>query len=227
MLRSAREDWSLHFARRANTIVPPAASGGSRAFTPLITASIVACRLELVIYSNSGGSYLLDAHTLVSGSSTARDLKGKGFQAFRPAFKNKGAQMPDHTDPDLSQFPETALSNFILLALPLLTLQRDVLEIAKKGIQAGTNTPTERFAASELQALMMILDKSRTFRNLIDEDFEKNLQNTCKEVFPKLASASVQLIEAQDKVLSGIFDALNKLRTEKKAKNHPSKKGAD
>jgi hypothetical protein len=136
--------------------------------------------------------------------------------------------MPDRTDPDHSQFSEDALSNFILLALPMLSLQREMLKIVKNGIEdASTVRPTERFAVSELQALMMVVDKSRTLRNLIDEDFEKSVENACKEIFPKLTSASVQVIEAQEKVLGGIFDALNKLRTDKKAKHGASKKGAE
>ncbi|HET7805278.1 MAG TPA: hypothetical protein VFL53_13625 [Pseudolabrys sp.] len=136
--------------------------------------------------------------------------------------------MPDRTDPDRSQFSEDALRNFILLALPLLSLQREMLKIMKNGIEnASSVRPTERFTLSELQALMMIVDQSRTLRNLIDEDFEKSVEDACKEVFPRLASASVQFIEAQDIVLAGIFDALKKLRTERKPNNRSNKKGAD
>lgn len=135
--------------------------------------------------------------------------------------------MPDRSKPDLSQFYEDALRNFILLTLPLLSLQRDMLKAVKDGIEgASSGRPTEKFTLSELQALMMIVDRSRALRNLIDEDFETSVEDACKEIFPRLASASVQFIEAQDIVLASIYDALNKLRTGK-ANNRSGKKGAD
>jgi len=136
--------------------------------------------------------------------------------------------MPDRSELDPSQFCEDSLRNFILLTLPLLSLQREMLKIVKNAIEDGSSVkPTERFAVSELQALMMIVDRSRTLRSLIDEDLEKSVEDACKEIFPKMASASIQFIEAQDRVLAGIFEALKKLRSAKKASNHSSKKGAD
>jgi hypothetical protein len=121
--------------------------------------------------------------------------------------------MPTDRKPDQPQTPENPLRSLITLALPLLCLQRDVLEIVKKSIQdSGTVKPAERFAVSELHALMMILDSKRTFRNRFDEDFEKKVEEAFKEIVPKLTSASVQLIEAQQKALSVVFDGLCHLR---------------
>jgi hypothetical protein len=137
--------------------------------------------------------------------------------------KTRGAQMPTDSKPIQHQIFENTLRNFMLLALPWLSFHHEILEIAKKSIQDASHVkPTERFALSELQALMMILDRSRTLRNLFDQDFEKRVEDACKEIFPKIASASVQLIEAQEVILTSTIDALNTLRKGDKAKNHSS-----
>jgi hypothetical protein len=131
--------------------------------------------------------------------------------------------MPNESKPDQPQpfkDAEDTLRNFILLALPWLSFQRDVLEIAKNSITDAKNVkPAENFALRELQALMMVFDRSRTLRNLFDTDFEKK-EDTYKEIFAKVASASVQFIEAQEIILTSIFDALDKLRKADKAKGH-------
>jgi|SRR5262245_14447130 len=132
--------------------------------------------------------------------------------------------MPDENNSDHPQICEGALRNFILLTLPWLCFQRQMLEIAKKGIKDASHTkPAEHFALHELHALMMILDRSGAWRNLIP-DFEKRVENASKEVFPKVASASLQLIEVQETILTGAVDALNKLRTSNN--ESPSKKDA-
>ena len=121
--------------------------------------------------------------------------------------------MPNENNSDHPQICEGALRNFILLTLPWLSFQRQMLEIAKKGIKDASHTkPAEHFALHELHALMMILDRSGAWRSLIDPDFEKRVENASKEVFPKVASASLQLIEVQETILTGAFEALNKLR---------------
>jgi hypothetical protein len=130
--------------------------------------------------------------------------------------------MPNDSKPDQPQTPENPLRSLILLALPFLSFQREVLEFAKKSVQdAGTVKPAEKFTVSELHALMMILDPKRTFRNRFDEDFEKKLEEAFKEIVPKLTSASVQLIEAQQKALSVVFDGLCNLRKGEKGDKHP------
>lgn len=132
--------------------------------------------------------------------------------------------MPTHdSDLDQRQICENVLRSFVLLALPWLSFQRDILDIAKKSISnAGNVKPTENFTLRELQALMMIFDRTHEWRNLFDRDFEKRLEDAYKEIFPKVASASVQVIEAQETILSSVFDAMNKLRKDEKA-SHPSK----
>lgn len=128
--------------------------------------------------------------------------------------------MPDDSKPDQSQSYEDNLRNFILLALPWLSYQREMLEIAKSNITDPSRVrATENFTLRQLQALMMILDRSGTRRNLLDEDFKKRLEVSFKELFPKLTSARVQLIEAQEEILAIIFDTLNTLRKGDKPKS--------
>jgi hypothetical protein len=132
----------------------------------------------------------------------------------------KGAEMQDDGNPDQSQSYEDNLRNFILLALPWLSYQREMLEIAKSNITDPSRVrATENFTLRQLQALMMILDRSGTRRNLLDEDFKKRLEVSFKELFPKLDSARVQLIEAQEEILTIIFDTLNALRKGDKPKS--------
>jgi hypothetical protein len=126
--------------------------------------------------------------------------------------------MPNDSKPDQPQIDEDTFRNLILLTLPWLSFQRDMLEIAKKYVtDAGNVKPTENFALRQFQALMMILDRSRTLRDSIDSDFEKKVEDAYKEILPKVSSASVQLIEAQEAMLSTVFDALNALRKADKA----------
>jgi hypothetical protein len=132
----------------------------------------------------------------------------------------KGAEMPDDSKPDQSQSYEDNLRNFILLTLPWLSYQREMLEIAKRNITDPSRVrSTENFTLRQLQALMMILDRSGTRRNLLDEDFKKRLEVAFKELFPKLTSARVQLIEAQEEILTTMFDTLNTLRKGDKPKS--------
>jgi hypothetical protein len=126
---------------------------------------------------------------------------------------------------DYPQLFEGALRSCILLTLPWLSLQRQMLEIAIKGLENASHIkPLQNFTLSELQALTMILDGSRTVRDLVDPDFEKKLQDTFKEMFPKFASASVQSLQAQEAILACVSDALNELRKDNKSGSRPGEK---
>jgi hypothetical protein len=59
---------------------------------------------------------------------------------------------------------------------------------------------------------MMIFDPSGKWRSLSDRDLEKKITDTYAEIFPKLVSGSFAFIEAQDAVLAGVSDLLEKLR---------------
>jgi len=154
------------------------------------------------------------SHRPGSGAVARRTLKAKLVQG------KKGAEMPDDSKPDQPQSHEDTLRNLILLTLPWLSFQREMLEIAKNNITDPSHVrSTENFALRQLQALMMILDRSGTRRNLLDQNFEKKLGDAYKDNLPKLTSASVQFIEAQEAILATVFDALNTLRKGDKAKS--------
>jgi hypothetical protein len=128
--------------------------------------------------------------------------------------------MPDDSKPDQPQSSEDTVRSLILLTLPWLSFQREILEIAKKNIADPSHVrPAENFTLRQLQALMMILDRSGARRDLLDRDLGKKMEDAFKEIFPKVTSASVQLIEAQEAILSTLFDALKTLRTGDKAKS--------
>lgn len=134
-------------------------------------------------------------------------------------FKTKGAHMPADSKPDKPQIDEDAFSNIILLTLPWLCFQLQILEIAKQCIENAGNGPTEKLAISELHALKMILDRSHRWRNLFGQDFEEKMESGYKKIFPKLASSSIKLIEAQEEILISIRDALDTRRRGGKLNN--------
>lgn len=135
--------------------------------------------------------------------------------------------MPKDSRSDHPQIYEDALRNCILLTLPWLSLQRQIIEVLIKGMKdAGHVKAIENFTLSELQALAMILDRSRTLRNLIGPDFEKRLDSTFKEVVPKFTSVSIQSLQAQESILACMFDALKELRKGDKASGRSRGKAA-
>ena len=114
--------------------------------------------------------------------------------------------------PDQTQKLEGPLKNLILLTLPWLNLQREILDVAKKGAQeASERSPTESFTFGELQALLMILDPSRSFRNRFGPDFEERFRDVYKEFYSKFASGSLQFIDAQGLAVDHMRDALKTL----------------
>lgn len=123
-----------------------------------------------------------------------------------------------HSSADYSQNPEKrVLRNFILLALPWLSFQREILAIVKKGIEDASHfRPVEHLTSRELQALTMIFDPSGKWRSLSGYDLEKKIAETYGEIYPKLVSGSFAFIEAQDAVLASVSDLLEKIR-----KNNP------
>lgn len=120
------------------------------------------------------------------------------------------------------------LRNFILLTLPWLSFQREMLAIMKKGIEDASHVrPIENLTSRELQALMMILDPSGKWRSLLDRDLEKKIEETYTKTFPKLASSSIHFIEAQEALLASISDLLNKLRKDNKPNGYTRRKTTD
>ena len=119
-----------------------------------------------------------------------------------------------HSGPDRSEHGEgRALKNLILLTLPWLSFQREMLAIMKRGIEDASHVrPVENLIFLELQALMMILDPAGKGRNQIGHDLQEKLEETYKTIFPKLVSGSLLSIEAQEAVLAAVSERLDKLR---------------
>lgn len=108
------------------------------------------------------------------------------------------------------------LRNFSLLALPWLSLQRDLLTLMKRGIEDASHVrPIENLTSRELQALMMILDPSGKWRGLLDRDLQEKIKEAYTKTFPKLVSGSIFLIETQEAVLASIYELFDKLRKDK------------
>jgi len=139
--------------------------------------------------------------------------------------------MPNDKDSSLDHAQSgegRVLRNFILLILPWLSFQREMLAIMKKGIEDASHVrPIENLTSRELQALMMILDPSGKWRSLLDRDLEKKIEETYTKTFPKLASGSILFIEAQETLLASISDLLDKLRKDNKPNGYTSGKTTD
>lgn len=152
-------------------------------------------------------------------------MASEELRAVKIAFKKESVQMPNDRSSDHQQICEEVLRNITLVTLPWLSLQRQLLEIVKEGTKdARYLRPIQNFALIELQALMMILDRSRTWRNRIDSDFEKRMEDAFNDVFLKFASASIHSLEAQELILTGLFGALDKFRKGNKTKNYSDRK---
>jgi hypothetical protein len=108
------------------------------------------------------------------------------------------------------------LRNFALLTLPWLSFQRDLLTLMKRGIEDASHVrPIENLTSRQLQALMMVLDPSGKWRNLLDHDLQEKIKETYAKAFPKLVSGSILLIETQEAMLASISEQFDKLRKDK------------
>ena len=126
--------------------------------------------------------------------------------------------MPTDNDNETGRAQEDAkgglLQNIVLLMLPVLAFQRNMLGIARAGINEASNLkPVQTLAQSEMHALMMAIDKHGAVRNSLGTDIEKELKETLDTAVPKVISGSIMLIEAQQELLTSIIQALDKVRT--------------
>lgn len=134
-----------------------------------------------------------------------------------------------HSSIDHAQNPESRLlRNFILLTLPWLSFQREILAMMKKGIENASHVrPIENLTTRELQALTMIFDPSGKWRNLQDRDLEKKFADAYAETLPKLVSGSYAVIEAQDESLARMSDLLEKLRKDNQSNGNAGRKSTE
>ena len=114
----------------------------------------------------------------------------------------------------------------ILLGLPWLSLQRDILNLIKANLdkprqQAKDEAPSgsdtildviHKLTARELQALLMILDPSHAWRRGLREDVQKSLDVDLAEISRTFAAGASQIIDAQAKTLDRLVALLSKIK---------------
>ena len=100
-----------------------------------------------------------------------------------------------------------------LLALPVLAFQRNMLGILRTGInEAGVLKPVRMLAEHELHALFMILDPKAHWRNRLGVEIEEKLKDALDSAVPKVISGAVNLIDAQQGILTVLIEALDAAR---------------
>ena len=119
-----------------------------------------------------------------------------------------------NSNPGQADKRENSIVNAVtLLALPWLNFQAKMLDVMREGIQDASNIkPFKTLAMHEFQALMMILDPAGRWRNSLGSEFEKKVEDTYNETVSKMASGSISIIEAQQKLITTLVDQLNKGR---------------
>jgi len=120
---------------------------------------------------------------------------------------------------DVRNEPGSVLRNVALVALPLFSLQRSVLDVVKTGIEkAVLLRPVQNMLLSEIQALMIILDPDRKLRGQLDVDFEARTKKLLEQVTDKVTSGSLRLVEAQQAAADRLIDLLKTLKDAQKRK---------
>ena len=115
--------------------------------------------------------------------------------------------------------PSSVLRNVALVGLPLVSLQKSVLDLVKTGIEkAVLLRPVQNMLLSEIQALMIILDPDRKLRGQLDVDFETRTKELLDELTDKVTSASLHLVEAQQSVADRLIDLLKTLKDAQRRK---------
>lgn len=154
-----------------------------------------------------------------------KDKDGPSGYAQNSAHAQEGARAQDGGG--------GILQKIILLTMPVLNLHLNVLGTIKNNIEGrhraaapGTDDSgnegsiikhLHNFAALELHAVLMILGKSQKVQGYIGLEHQERLQAGIKEVSSKVASGSVSLIEAQEKVIQNIMDVMTKIKNGKPA----------
>ena len=113
----------------------------------------------------------------------------------------------------------------ILFALPFLSFQRDLLHLLKSHLERrpraedgsapandGLVDLIHKLTARELQALMMVVDPSHSWRRGLGEDFQRKLGEDISEISQKLTAGAVNIIEAQSKTLDRVVELLRKIK---------------
>jgi hypothetical protein len=129
--------------------------------------------------------------------------------------------MPNDKDaaPHPRQNSEGGLfKNLILLALPLLCFQRDILPTIRTSFEAHKDEHIKaigNFLSSELHALMMILDPARKLRGRVEDNLETQLKDELTKILEKLTDGLVTVIQIQEQILPQLIEALKGIKNGK------------
>jgi hypothetical protein len=109
------------------------------------------------------------------------------------------------------------LRNLILLALPLLSFQRDILATIRTSLQTHKDEHIRalgNFLSFELLALMMTLDPARKLRGRSHDNLEKEKAELAK-ILDKLAEGVITVVQIQEQILPHVIDILQGIKNGK------------
>jgi hypothetical protein len=110
------------------------------------------------------------------------------------------------------------LRNLILLALPLLSFQRDILPTIRTSFQTHKDEHIRAIGnllSFELHALMMILDPARKLRGRLDDNLETQLKAELTQILDKLADGLVTVVQIQEQILPHLIETLKGIKNGK------------
>ena len=108
--------------------------------------------------------------------------------------------------------------NLILLALPLLCFQRDILPTIRASFEAHKDEHIKaigKFLSSELHAVMMILDPARKLRGRVDDNLEAQLKDELTKILEKLHDGLVTVVQIQEQILPQLIETLKGMKNGK------------
>lgn len=110
------------------------------------------------------------------------------------------------------------LKQLILLTLPLLSFQRDILPTIRTSLETHKDEHIRaigNFLSFELHALMMILDPGRKLRGRFDEDLETQLKDELTKILEKLANGLITVVQIQEQILPQLIETLKQTKNGK------------
>jgi hypothetical protein len=111
------------------------------------------------------------------------------------------------------------LATVSLFALPLFSFQQKILGLVKTGMQkAIEQKPVQTLLLSEIHVLMMILDPDHKLRSQLSPDLEAKIKVLLDDISKRVASGSLQLIEAHEVLSQHISDILMSVKDGQKRK---------
>ena len=110
------------------------------------------------------------------------------------------------------------LRNLILLALPLLSFQRDILPTIRRSFETHKDEHIRAIGnllSFELHALLMILDPARKLRGRLDDNLETQLKAELTQILEKLADGLVTVVQIQEQILPHLIETLKGIKNGK------------